>query len=644
MKKNSLFVLLFIFLFIGIPSKTYTTGLDQEYLHLAEKLLTQKEFGKAIICLHDALNINPENITIHTALFKISFAQNNWDKAIEHLEFIVQHQPRNISLLYRLAQCFIKKKMIIKAVEPLKKIIAITPSNITTLKLLGTIFQAQKKHKDALWHLRIALTSSPGNQEIIRSICKSLIAIEQFDEALDMFERIIDCNPNDIKALFDIAKIHNFQKNFSEAAACYEKILEIKPTLKSARYNYAYTLKKLGYTAEAIKNLENFLIDYPQNARAHFGLATAYLSLGDFQQGWPEYEWRWQSYNELPPQYSQPMWDGLSDLHGKTILVTTEQGLGDTFQFIRYIQLLKDQGATIIVQTQKATTDIVAQCDYVDIVIPRGKSLPPFDLHIPLMSLPLLFKTTVNTVPKTIPYLFAQESLIKYWQEKLSPDTNFKIGICWNGNPTYRSQALKHSLSARSIPLKELAPLAKIPGVSLYSLQKTTGEDQLKKTNNLFKVHTFDQNFDVTNGRFMDTAAVIKNMDLIITIDTSIAHLAGGLGIPTWIMLPNPADWRWIIGKDTTPWYPKTKLFKQPTPGNWSPVIKQIAQKLTPIIKGVDNETIKKLENFKKQLSIVNKVLIKHQQERKVAIKRFNQSMILKKNIEQRIKELEHKY
>ena len=190
-------------------------------------------------------------------------------------------------------------------------------------------------------------------------------------------------------------------------------------------------------------------------------------------------------------------------------------------------------------------------------------------------------------VDAEIPYLHADEKLTAEWKQKLAKDKNFKIGICWQGNDNYATPLLRATVAQKSVHPKEFAPICQLPGVSLYSLQKTTGTDQLKELPNGMHIITFDGDFDQSNGRFMDTAAVIKNLDLVITVDTSISHLSSGLGTPTWIMLPNPSDWRWMMDRNDSPWYPNvTRLFKQPTPGDWQSMIKEVAVELKKHIAG----------------------------------------------------------
>lgn len=489
----------------------------------------------------------------------------------------------------KLADTFMQENNFHQAQIFYQNTLEIDPHHALAHKGMAHVFFKQQQYQDALLHIKKADSLLPYDYNIIHLQGKILRSLHHFDEAVELFISMLEIDPNTIVPIFEIANTYNLQGKMEKALLCYEKILEIAPNIREAQYNYAHTLKQMGYIEEAISLYEDIIERYPDYASVQFSLALAYLSVGNFEKGWPKHEWRWAAYKESPYKFSQPIWDG-SNPAGKTILIYAEQGLGDTFQFIRYVRLLKKLGAKIIFQSQKPASDILKQCDYIDQIIVRGEILPSFDMYIPLMSLPLVFNTTTKTIPQDIPYLHASSDLIDYWGKQLAQDDtqqerkkSFKIGICWQGNTNYSSATLQHTVAAKSIPLSVLSPLAHIPGVVLYSLQKMNGEDQIENID--FKINTFGPDLDTEHGRFMDTAAIMHHLDLVLTVDTSISHLAGALGIRTWLMLPNPADWRWIIGRDDTPWYPENmRLFKQPSPGDWHSVISKVAQELEDLL------------------------------------------------------------
>jgi len=306
--------------------------------------------------------------------------------------------------------------------------------------------------------------------------------------------------------------------------------------------------------------------------------------LGNFQAGLPEYEWRWQAHGVTPPKFgNQQYWDG-SSLEGKTILLICEQGLGDTFQFIRYAKILYQQGIHIVVHAQESAKIILGKCcDYIDCVVTTSDPLPHFDYQVTLASLPLMFNTQIETIPADIPYIKADPALVAYWKDKVCP-RSFNIGICWQGNAHYSNKAAQLVVAKKSMALKTFAPISEVNSCTMFSLQKIDGTDQLNTFSNV-PIVDFGKEVDEEHGKFMDTAAIIMNLDLIITIDTSTAHLAAALGKPTWILLPYTADWRWMLKSDTSPWYPNVRLFRQKTAGDWQGVMNKVVQALKEYIK-----------------------------------------------------------
>jgi len=566
--------------------------LDEEYLKIAKKYSKENQKEKAIEYYKKAIEFNANNLLANFDIGCLLYADGKPKEAIEYYKKAIEIDPNCSQAYFNVSLCYMQTKDEEKAIQYLKTLLEIKPDYAKAYRQLGLLLQKNKKDEEAVHYLKKA-TSLNETFDLLILTGRSLKNLDRIEESMQYFRKAKEKNPENVLALLELANTLNIQckgqKDLEEALALYKKVLEKDPSLNSVRYNIAYTLKRLDRVEESLKYYKESVKANPEYAQARFSLGLAHLVLGDFDHGWPEYEYRWQAYKETPKKYEMPIWDG-SNPAGKTILVCAEQGLGDSFQFIRYTQILKRLGATVVFETQKALKDVFSLCPYIDKVIPRGTPIPTCDYQIYLLSLPLKFKTTVDTVPDHIPYLKANPELVDYWREQLSPDKNFKIGVCWQGNRFYRTQALQHAVSAKSISLKLLKPLADIPGVSLYSLQKMSGEDQLKDID--FDLHVFDKDFDDSHGRFMDTAAVIKNLDLVISVDTSICHLAAALGAPVWNMLPKPADWRWLLKTQKTPWYPNMKLFRQKNIGDWEGLVQTVAAELLDVV----NKTRKKTE------------------------------------------------
>ncbi len=312
---------------------------------------------------------------------------------------------------------------------------------------------------------------------------------------------------------------------------------------------------------------------------ARWNRAIAWLTQGDFERGWAEYEWRWKRSEAKTRHFPEPRWDG-SALEGKTILLWCEQGLGDTLHFVRYAGLLKDRGATVWLECPAKTMAILATCVGVDRVLPEGQPLPPgFDCQAPLMSLPHLCGTTLADVPATVPYLSADPEMVERWHARLGApgEAAFKIGVAWQGNPKHRFD--RH----RSFSVQWFHDLARTDGVQLYSLQKGPGADELKRAR--FPIIELGSTLDESGSAFTETAAVIMAMDLIITGDSALAHLAGALGVRVWLLLSTPADWRWMLDRSDTPWYPTMRLFRQEVLGRWAPVFARMRQEVREMMK-----------------------------------------------------------
>lgn len=462
--------------------------------------------------------------------------------------------------------------------------IRLQPSYAKAYVQRGIILKNQDKKFEALEALNQAIKHDPKSWEAYYQLGLASRDINQFDAAIKHLQTSISLNPSNIVTLFELATTYHMVENTQACLALYEKILELAPGNISALYNYGFTLKKLGNIKEAMTIYDQVLVKDPNYAQAHFSRSLANLTLGNFGPGWEEYESRWRAYNENPQKYDSPLYEGENPA-GQTILIYSEQGLGDTFQFIRYGKLLHDQGARVIAIVQRPLKTLLSLLPYLDIVITNGDQVPRHDAHIALMSLPRVCKTLLDSVPHEVPYLYADKALDAFWHKKLSQDTRFKIGICWQGNAHYRTQFLRQAVAAKSMQLQDFMPLASLEGIALYNIQKINGMEQVLVLEKQLPMVSFDESFDRDHGRFMDTAAVIKNLDLVITIDTSIAHLAGGLGVPTWVLLPYPADWRWMLDSADTPWYPTMRLFRQQKTGDWASVIHTITSLLTPLVE-----------------------------------------------------------
>jgi len=396
-------------------------------------------------------------------------------------------------------------------------------------------------------------------------------------------------------AWLNLGHMHNKNGTLTAAINAYKQALEIDPNYPNALYNLGYTLriaKKIDEALPYLHRAEQLKADYTD---AHIALAQSYWAKADYDNAWRYYKKRWNMFGVDPSNMNIPLWDGC-DLKDKKILLYAEQGLGDTLQFIRYAKILKEMGATVLCKVQKPLIALLSTVPYIDTIITTIGNTP-LDYQAPLLDIPGIIKTDADSIPAEIPYLKADEKLVALWKSKLSDDpvvakdydgrgSNFKVGLCWHVEAQHEID--KSPWEKRSVNVDLFTPLSKIKNISFYSLQKMSGEEQLKNLPKNFVVHTFGPDFDEQHGRFMDTAAVIMNLDLIITVDTSIAHLAGAMGKKVWMLLPYTPDPRWYNEGSTTSWYPTMRLFRQTKPQSWESVIDELAIALRHEINDLD--------------------------------------------------------
>jgi Glycosyltransferase family 9 (heptosyltransferase) len=348
--------------------------------------------------------------------------------------------------------------------------------------------------------------------------------------------------------------------------------------------------KSIGRYRQAALSFERALSVKHDDPAANFELAFLHLVLGELREGWPLYEARFRVPALAIPKRDfggVPRWHGTDPLAGKTILVHAEQGLGDAIQFARYVPLLREKGAAVVFEVMPQLQSLLGTLPGGARIIARGDPIPPIDYHCPLLSLPLEFNTELTNIPSAVPYLFADATRQAAWARTLEPLSGLRVGIAWQGNVQVERLIWARG---RSMPLSVLAPLAALPGVSLLSLQKGPGAEQLSAVDFRERVLDLGTDFDSGPDAFLDTAAVMAHLDLVITTDTSIAHLAGALGRPTWVALNASPDWRWLLERSDTPWYPSLRLFRQPDrERGWAPVVTAMADALTLLLQKRDS-------------------------------------------------------
>jgi Tfp pilus assembly protein PilF len=441
----------------------------------------------------------------------------------------------------------------------------------------GAMLAVLGRHDDAIESYRKAITIRPDFADAHCNLGSALTHLQRYEEALTSLDRAIALRPEYGDALYNRGNALKPLQRYEEALASYDRVIALQPNHADAHNNRGQVLRELERYEEALASYDRALALRPGHVMAHCNAAALRLLTGDFERGWAHYEWRWLKKSVIPTQrnFSQPAWNGGDPIAGKTILIHSEQGLGDTVQFCRYVPLVAARGARVIFEVQKPLQSVMASFGGVQ-VVPKGGSLPAFDLHCPLVSLPHTFGTRLETIPSTTRYLSAPTEHMTRWQSRLEGKPRPRIGLVWSGNPGHERDR------ERSIGLRGFVPLLHGVGadVTFVSLQKDVRTEDAA----LLKERADILDYGNAIVDFSDTAALISQLDLVISVDTSVAHLAGALGKPVWILLTYFPDWRWLLSRDDSPWYPSARLFRQDHSRTWDGVIARVCQALPAAI------------------------------------------------------------
>ena len=461
--------------------------------------------------------------------------------------------------------------------------VALRPDHPNAYGNLGPTLRALGDAAAAARQLRRALALSPAFAQAHYNLGNVFLAGERYGDAAARFRAALALNPGDSSALNNLGVAARESGDPRRAADAFARATRLRGAEAGGVANLGAAMLDLGELDGAAARLAQAARLDPACAEARKNLGMTLLLRGDLEPGWAEYEHRWDTADFRRRAFPQSRWRG-EGIAGRTILVYAEQGLGDTLQFVRYVPLLAARGARVVLEAPRVLHRLLSTLLGGATLIGVGEPPPDFDVHCPLLSLPLAFGTRLETVPAAVPYLAAEPARIAHWRERL-PKAPLRVGIVWQGNPAAKVDR------GRSPPLSCFVPLARVPGVALVSLQKNHGLDQLSALPPDVTVHTLGEDFDSGPDAFLDTAAVMENLDLIVTSDTSVAHLAGALGRPTWLALKAVPDWRWLMERSDSPWYPSMRLFRQETPGDWGPVFARMAAELpalSPAAAGAD--------------------------------------------------------
>jgi Flp pilus assembly protein TadD len=540
------------------------------HYNLAVILRDRGEVQEAVTHFRRAATLRPDHARTFNNLGAALESLGRRNEAEESLRRALAIQPDYPNALYNLGNVLRATDRPAEALEAYTRALTLQPQDADAWSNAGIALQTLGRLEEAERHLRQALALRPGDARLHDNLGLLLVARGRLEEARAAHQSALRLDPGFAAAHANLALVLTDLGREAEARASLGRAIAVAPSYAPAHNNLGFLDMEDGAldTAEALFKAAIRL--KPDYADAHWNLGLVRLLQGDFEQGWAGYEWRLRLKGAPPPPFAQSAWTG-GDLDGRTILLTAEQGAGDAIQFIRYAPLLQGRGARVRVLVQPPLTKLFSAAKGVDGAVAVGQPLPPFDVHAPLPSLPGLFKTRLETIPGAVPYFEADPSAVEAWRARLNPRPGLKVGLVWRGNPGHSRDRI------RSMPAEALAALTDTPGIQFVSLQMNAGADELAALGTVE---------DLTAGLcdWADTAALVSALDLVISVDTAVAHLAGALGRPVFVMLPHAPDWRWLLERDDSPWYPSTRLFRQPQRGDWSSAVARARQALAEMI------------------------------------------------------------
>lgn len=518
-----------------------------------------------------ALAMSPDKATYHSNLAGMFAEQEAWDQAELCYREVIRLTPLDAVTHNRLGDLLFRQSRLDEAAACFRQATRLRPDYAEAHNNLGAVCYRQGDRGQAVACYRRALALDPQRAEMQRNLGTALYDLRQFEEAVAAFSAALALAPNDPPTLNHLGAGLLRLDRLAEAAAAFEAAIRLDPGFGDARSNLSVVYTRQAQPAESVACCRAALGATPANANAHYNLALGLLAMGAMEEGWREYEWRWA----VEPGRSHrrhaevPLWLG-EPAEGRTLLVHVEQGQGDAIQFCRYIPMVRARGLRVVVEVFPSLLRLFRSLPGIDVLVPLGAPLPPFDLQCPMLSLPLAFGTTVGTIPAETPYLHPDASDAEAWRQRLLSGTAEGpcVGIVWAGSARPDWPISAEIDRRRSLPPERLAPLFAVPGLQFYSLQKDG-----PRLPPGFAVHDpMPQMAD-----FADTAALVANLDLVITVDTAVAHLAGALGRPVWLLDRFDHCWRWLAGRQDSPWYPGLRVFRQPVPGDWDPVLAEVA-------------------------------------------------------------------
>ena len=542
------------------------------YNNLGTALQSQGNLNEAIVIYNKIIELNPEYAEAHINIGSVFQEQGKFDEAMECYNLVIELQPDYAEAHYNLGNALRKKCKPDEAVSCFSKAIELKPEYAEAHNNLGLVLQVQGKLDEAASHFRKAIELKPEYAAAHSNLGSVLQKQGNLEEAAKSFRLATELNPDHAEVHNNLGTFLQKQGKLDEAIERYKKAITLEPNHTKAHNNFGAALQEQGKYDEAMEYYKRAISLNPDYAEAHMNRSFVLMLTENFEEGWPEYEWRLHTKDRISRTFKQPLWDG-TPLDSRSILVHAEQGLGDTIQFVRYLPMVQATGGHVVFECQKNLVRLLKNNEGFDEIIEKASANEKnshFDVQVPLLSLPGIFGTTLENIPSKVSYITVDPEPVKQWNARIEHNDDFKIGIVWAGSPHHTNDR------NRSCKLEDFAQLAEIPGLSFYSVQKGPASAEVFNPPGGMKIINLA---DELND-FADTAAIIANLDLVISVDTAVVHLAGAIGKPVWNLLPFAPEWRWQLNRADSPWYPGMRLFRQSQPNDWTGVFEQVKKAL----------------------------------------------------------------
>jgi tetratricopeptide (TPR) repeat protein len=544
----------------------------EAYSNLAIALHDRGDLTASTTYFQRSLALNPHHAPTHFNFGNVFLQQKNLEAAIAEYQQAIRLNSKYVKAYNNLGTALREQGNLEQAIACYQQVVTIDPGFAEGYNNLGNTFQMQGQLEAAVPCYIQFLTLRPQDAKGYCNLGNTLRDLNQFQAAIAAYQDSLQLEPDNAEVHNNLGIVLQYDQQPQQAIAHFQQAIALQPTYAEAHSNLGILFQEQNRLDAAIAHYQQAITLNPEFAQAHANLGMGLLLQGDFQRGFAEYEWCQQCSEFLPPSLPGQCWDG-SNLQGQTILLYADQGLGDAIQFIRYVPQVVQQNGRILVECPLELHRLFETIPGIAKLIARGQPLPQFDRHVLLTSLPHLLNSTLETIPNQVPYLSPPDSAVDWIEPSSDP---LRLGIVWaSGKPGIFKRFRSYQSRTASLPI--FMELLTVPGVELYSLQVGIHAADIAQLG--YSQQIYDLSHHLKD--FADTAAAIAQLDLIISVDTAVAHLAGALGKPVWVLLPFAPDWRWMLDRDDSPWYPTMRLFRQEHPGDWEGMMKKVVAALT---------------------------------------------------------------